>query len=117
MPRNPFNSRRTLKTQFGTYTYFSLDALSEQRIGHIERLPYSIKVLLEAALRNMDGFIVTQDDVVGLANYNAKAPAREELPFMPGRVVLQDFTGVPCVVDLAAMREACLLYTSPSPRD
>jgi len=106
MPRNPFNSRRTLKTQFGTYTYFSLDALSEQRIGHIERLPYSIKVLLEAALRNMDGFIVTQDDVVGLANYNAKAPAREELPFMPGRVVLQDFTGVPCVVDLAAMREA-----------
>jgi aconitate hydratase len=57
-------------------------------------------------LRNLDGFIVTADDVAGLANWNAKAPAKEEIPFMPGRVVLQDFTGVPCVVDLAAMRDA-----------
>jgi aconitate hydratase len=103
---SPFNSRRTLSTKHGTYTYFALSALKDQKIGHVDRLPYSIKVLLEAMLRNVDGFIVTQDDVAGLANWNAKAPVKEELPFMPGRVVLQDFTGVPCVVDLAAMRDA-----------
>ena len=57
-------------------------------------------------LRNVDGFIVTADDVAGLANWNAKAVGEVEIPFMPGRVVLQDFTGVPCVVDLAAMRDA-----------
>ncbi len=106
MPRSPFNSRRTLTTKGGSYTYFALDALREQRVGHVDRLPFSIKVLLESMLRNCDGFAVTQDDVAGLANWNAKSPAREEIPFMPGRVVLQDFTGVPCVVDLAAMRDA-----------
>ncbi|GMV25061.1 MAG: aconitate hydratase [Phycisphaerae bacterium] len=105
-PRNPFNSRSTLKTAHGTYTYFALDALSKAGIGHVNKLPYSIKVLLEAMLRNVDGFIVTQDDVAGMANWNARNPVKEEFPFMPGRVVLQDFTGVPCVVDLAAMREA-----------
>ncbi|HYF14496.1 MAG TPA: aconitate hydratase AcnA [Phycisphaerales bacterium] len=104
--RNPFNSRRTLSTKFGTYTYFALGALHEQRVGRIDRLPFSIRVLLESMLRNVDGFIVTDDDVAGLANWNAKQPAKEEIPFMPGRVVLQDFTGVPCVVDLAAMRDA-----------
>ncbi|MFG0275632.1 MAG: aconitate hydratase AcnA [Phycisphaerales bacterium] len=102
--RNPFNSRRTLKTSSGEYTYYALDALKAEKIGHVDRLPYSIKVLLEAMLRNVDGFVVTNDDVAGLAAWNAKSPARTELPFMPGRVVLQDFTGVPAVVDLAAMR-------------
>ncbi len=106
MARNPFNSRSSLKTAHGTYTYFALDALTKAGIGHVSKLPYSIRVLLEAMLRNVDGFIVTQDDVAGLANWNAKSVVKEELPFMPGRVVLQDFTGVPCVVDLAAMREA-----------
>jgi aconitate hydratase len=104
--RNPFNSRTTLKTAHGSYTYYDLNALKRAGIGHLDKLPYSIKVLLEAMLRNVDGFIVTDDDVSGLANWNAKAPAKEEIPFMPGRVVLQDFTGVPCVVDLAAMRDA-----------
>jgi aconitate hydratase len=103
---NAFNARATLKTQGGTFTYFDLNALSRAKVGHVEKLPYSIKVLLESMLRNLDGFVVTQDDVAGLANWNAKAPVKEEIPFMPGRVVLQDFTGVPCVVDLAAMREA-----------
>src|SRR3954470_10443669 len=107
MPRpDPFNARASLKTASGPITYYDLNALKRQGIGHIDRLPFSIKVLLEAALRNLDGFIVTADDVSGLANWNAKKPAVEELPFMPGRVVLQDFTGVPCVVDLAAMRDA-----------
>ena len=103
---NPFNAKKTLSANGKTYTYFSLDALKQQKIGHIERLPYSIKVLLESMLRSVDGFVVNADDVTGLANWNAKAPAQVELPFMPGRVVLQDFTGVPCVVDLAAMRDA-----------
>ncbi len=103
---NPFNSRKTLTTKHGSYTYFSLDALKQQKIGHIDKLPYSIKVLLEAMLRHVDGFIVTDDDVAGLANYNPRNPVKEEIPFMPARVVLQDFTGVPCVVDLAAMRDA-----------
>ena len=107
MPRpDPFNSRATLTTQAGTFTYYDLNALKKQNVGHVDRLPFSIKVLLEAMLRNLDGFVVTADDVSGLANWNAKAPVKEELPFMPGRVVLQDFTGVPCVVDLAAMRDA-----------
>ncbi len=103
---DPFNARSTLKTAHGVYTYYDLGALTRQRIGHVDRLPYSMKVLLEAMLRNVDGFIVVADDVSGLANWSAAKPAQEELPFMPGRVVLQDFTGVPCVVDLAAMRGA-----------
>ena len=103
---NPFNSRRTLRTAHGSYTYFDLGALTQQKIGRVDRLPYSIRVLLEAMLRNVDGFVVTNDDVLALANWNAKKPEPVEVPFMPGRVVLQDFTGVPCVVDLAAMRDA-----------
>ncbi|MEQ8844372.1 MAG: aconitate hydratase [Phycisphaerales bacterium] len=105
-PSNAFNSRRTLTTSTGEYTYFALQALAEQKVGDVARLPYSIRVLLEAMLRNVDGFTVTQDDVAGLANWNAKDVNKVEMPFSPGRVVLQDFTGVPCVVDLAAMRDA-----------
>jgi len=107
MPRpDPFNSRASLTTKAGKFTYYDLNALKRQNVGHVDKLPFSIKVLLEAMLRNLDGFVVTADDVSGLANWAAKAPVKEELPFMPGRVVLQDFTGVPCVVDLAAMRDA-----------
>jgi aconitate hydratase len=106
MAHNPFNARRTLDVAGTEYTYYALEALRDQGVGNVEKLPYSIRVLLEAMLRNVDGFIVTQDDVVGLANYNATDVNRVEMPFMPGRVVLQDFTGVPCVVDLAAMRDA-----------
>ncbi len=104
--QDPFKSKSSLSTKHGTYGYYSLHALKKAGIGHVDKLPYSIKVLLEAMLRNLDGFVVTADDVSGLANWNAKSPAKEEIPFMPGRVVLQDFTGVPCVVDLAAMRDA-----------
>lgn len=103
---DPFNARRTLSTRHGAYAYYDLAALSRAGIGRVERLPYSIKVLLEAMLRNLDGFVVTADDVSGLAGWNASSPAQVEMPFMPGRVILQDFTGVPCVVDLAAMRDA-----------
>ncbi len=103
---NPFNARKTLSTSSGDFTYYDLGALVEQGVGNVDALPYSMRVLLEALLRNVDGFVVTADDVAGLANWNAKSPAKTEVPFMPGRVVLQDFTGVPAVVDLAAMRSA-----------
>ena len=69
-------------------------------------LPYSIKVLLESVLRNMDGHVVTEADVRAVAAYDAKKVGNVEIPFTPGRVVMQDFTGVPAVVDLAAMRAA-----------
>jgi aconitate hydratase len=73
---------------------------------NLSRLPFSIKVLLEAVLRNVDDFLVKEDDVAALAQWNAQAPAAREVPFKPARVILQDFTGVPAVVDLAAMRAA-----------
>jgi aconitate hydratase len=101
---DPFNARTTLKTASGDRTYYRLDALKS--LGPIERLPYSIRVLLEACLRNCDGRIVTKEHVQKICNYDPAKVAEEEIPFMPGRVVLQDFTGVPCVVDLAAMRDA-----------
>ena len=108
---NPFNSRKTLKSKKGEHVYFDLGALEEQGVGQIERLPFSIRVLLEALLRNVDGFVVTNDDVAGLAKWDATGKTKTEVPFMPGRVVLQDFTGVPAVVDLAAMREGIVRMT------
>ena len=99
---NPFGAEATLTTSAGTVRYFSLRKLAEDGIGDIETLPFSIRVLLEACLRNVDNFVVTADDVNNLANWNAAKPAEIEVPFKPGRVVLQDFTGVPAIVDLAA---------------
>ncbi|MFM7807397.1 MAG: aconitase family protein, partial [Planctomycetota bacterium] len=81
-----------------------LEALKS--LGAIDRLPYSIRVLLEACLRNCDGVMVTKEHVEKICRYDPTKPGEDEIPFMPGRVVLQDFTGVPCVVDLAAMRDA-----------
>ena len=101
-----FGARSVLKTASGEVVYYRLGALSERGIGHLDRLPFSIKILLENALRNLDQFEVTEDDVRNLASWNAKAPQAVEVPFKPVRVVLQDFTGVPIVVDLAAMRSA-----------
>src|SRR6516165_3541653 len=85
---------------------FSLPALEEQGIGKISRLPISIRIVLEAVLRNCDGAKVRRKDVETLANWNAKSPANAEIPFVVARIVLQDFTGVPLIVDLAAMRSA-----------
>jgi aconitate hydratase len=84
----------------------SLPALEEQGLGKISRLPMSIRIVLESVLRNCDGKKVRRKDVETLANWNAKKPANEEIPFVVARIVLQDFTGVPLVVDLAAMRSA-----------
>jgi len=85
---------------------FSLPALEEQNVGRISRLPVSIRIVLESVLRNCDGKKVRRKDVETLAKWNAKKPANEEIPFVVARIVLQDFTGVPLVVDLAAMRSA-----------
>src|SRR5467141_2777992 len=84
----------------------SLPALEEQGIGKISRLPVSIRIVLESVLRNCDGKKVRRKDVETLAGWDAKKPANEEIPFVVARIVLQDFTGVPLVVDLAAMRSA-----------
>jgi aconitate hydratase len=86
--------------------YFSLPALEEAGVGKVSRLPVSIRIVLESVLRNCDGKKVAEKDVAVLANWNAKEPAKEEIPFVVARIVLQDFTGVPLLVDLAAMRAA-----------
>ncbi len=85
---------------------YSLPTLEEQGIGKISRLPVSIRIVLESVLRNCDGNKVRRKDVETLANWDAKSPANEEIPFVVARIVLQDFTGVPLIVDLAAMRSA-----------
>src|SRR6059058_2923157 len=86
--------------------FHSLPELEKQGVGKISRLPISIRIVLESVLRNCDGKKVRRKDVETLANWNAKKPANEEIPFVVARIVLQDFTGVPLVVDLAAMRSA-----------
>ncbi|MCC6239031.1 MAG: aconitate hydratase AcnA [Phycisphaerales bacterium] len=103
---NPFGSEATLKTAGGQVKYHRLSALSDRGLGDVATLPYSIKVLLETCLRNVDNFEVHEQDVSRLAGWDATKVSRHEVPFKPARVILQDFTGVPCVVDLAAMRAA-----------
>ena len=103
---NPFGARSTLQTSGGTVQIFRLDVLTKTGLAHLERLPYSIRVLLESVLRNVDGVTITQEDVARLAGWSAGSSAPQEVPFKPARVLLQDFTGVPAVVDLAAMRDA-----------
>ena len=101
------STSRSFTTGAGTDgKYFSLPALEEQGLGKISRLPISIRIVLESLLRNVDGIKVTEGDVKNLAAWNAKSPAKEEVPFTVARIVLQDFTGVPLLVDLAAMRSA-----------
>ena len=104
---DPFKTLRSFSPSAGTTAFYhSLPALEEQGLGAISRLPFSIRVVLESVLRNCDGRKVHEKDVRALASWNAKAPAPEEIPFVVARIVLQDFTGVPLLVDLAAMRSA-----------
>lgn len=103
---DPFGAFDTFKTSAGDIGIYRLSKLEEAGLGPIVNLPYSIRVLLESLLRNCDGYEVTIEDVKNLASWQAAKPAELEIPFKPARVVLQDFTGVPCVVDLAAMRTA-----------
>jgi aconitate hydratase A / 2-methylisocitrate dehydratase len=107
MKTDAFGALDTLDAGQGPVSYYRLRALERAGLtGDLDRLPFSIKVLLESVLRNLDGELVTEPDVRRLAAWNAERPAEVELPFMPARVILQDFTGVPAVVDLASMRTA-----------
>ena len=105
-PKNPWNAKKPFESEKGDYTAYNLKALEEAGLGKIDELPYSIKVLLESCLRNFDGDIVNKEHIEALAAYDATNVPDQEVPFNPGRVVLQDFTGVPAVVDLAACRSA-----------
>jgi aconitate hydratase len=107
MTHDPFQTLQTFDAGGGREGFFhSLPALEKQGVGPISRLPVSIRIVLESVLRNCDGKRVSEKDVRTLANWSAKSPANEEIPFVVARIVLQDFTGVPLLVDLAAMRSA-----------
>src|ERR1700755_1703499 len=107
MPDGPFGSLQTFDTGSGTTgKFFSLPELEKAGVGPISRLPVSIRIVLESVLRNCDGEKITEANVKALANWQANAERTEEIPFVVARVLLQDFTGVPLLVDLAAMRSA-----------
>ncbi|MFI5183761.1 MAG: aconitase family protein, partial [Vicinamibacteria bacterium] len=107
MKSDAFGARGTFETGSGSATIYRLGRLATAGLAPgLDRLHFSIRVLLEAVLRNVDGELVTEEDVRNLASWNAPAPKDVELPYMPARVILQDFTGVPAVVDLASMRSA-----------
>ncbi|WP_339060386.1 aconitate hydratase AcnA [Tepidibacillus marianensis] len=101
-----FSVRSSLQVGDKGYKYYSLKSLEEKGLGNISKLPFSIKVLLEAAVRQFDGKAITEEHVRQLANWAEGAGKDKEVPFKPARIVLQDFTGVPAVVDLASMRSA-----------
>jgi aconitate hydratase len=101
-----FNTRRTLKVGNKSYDYYSLKAAEAAGVGDVENLPYSLKVLMENLLRNEDGFTVFGDDVKAMGEWTKNKKSTREINYYPARVLMQDFTGVPAVVDLAAMRDA-----------
>src|SRR3954463_5950843 len=104
MSDNSFGARAELDVGGRTYEIFRLDAL--QQSFDVARLPFSLKILLENLLRNEDGVSVRNADIEALAKWDHNAEPSEEIAFTPARVVMQDFTGVPAIVDLAAMRDA-----------
>src|SRR6516165_2824003 len=105
--KDSLNTRRQLSVGDKTYSYYSLAAAEEAGLTGISRLPVSIKVLLENLLRNEDGGSVTEDDLKAIGAWvENKGATQHEISFRPARVLMQDFTGVPAVVDLAAMRDA-----------
>ncbi len=106
MTHDPFNARDSLKTPYGRYSIYRLDALEAAGLTRLSRLPFSIRILLEQALRQVDGEAITEAHVRDLAGWQPVVERRPVVPFKPARVVMQDFTGVPAVVDLAAMRSA-----------
>ena len=103
---NSFGTQSHLTVNGKKYAYHSLRKLAEKKVGDLSKLPFSLKILLENLLRHEDGIAVKKKDIEALLNWNAKAEPNDEIQFMPARVLLQDFTGVPAVADLAAMRGA-----------
>ncbi|MDF0728000.1 aconitate hydratase AcnA [Cytobacillus sp. S13-E01] len=101
-----FNARSSFQVNGKTYNYYNLQALENANLGKVSRLPYSIKVLLESVLRQVDGRVITKEHVENLAKWGTDELKEVDVPFKPSRVILQDFTGVPAVVDLASLRKA-----------
>jgi aconitate hydratase len=108
MSLNSFNTRQALRVGADSFDYFSLPALEADGFPAVSRLPFSLKILLENLLRREDNAFVKKDDIKALAAWDVRKPVEKEISFMPARVLLQDFTGVPCVVDLAAMRDGII---------
>jgi len=106
MPVDPFSTRRLLATSSGDVAIYSLQALETQGLTELNRLPFSIRVLLESVLRQINGREITEQHVRELGSWHPQADARPDVPYLPARVIMQDFTGVPAIVDLAAMRSA-----------
>ncbi|MCU7738756.1 aconitate hydratase AcnA [Priestia megaterium] len=104
--KDVFNARSSFNLNGSTYNYYRLQALEEAGLGNVSKLPYSIKVLLESVLRQVDGRVITKEHVENLAKWGTKDIKDIDVPFKPSRVILQDFTGVPAVVDLASLRKA-----------
>ncbi len=104
--QDTLKTRRTLKVGNKTYAYYSIKAAEKAGLGDLSRLPYSLKVLLENLLRYEDGRSVTVDDIKAVAKWLKDRRSDREIAYRPARVLMQDFTGVPAVVDLAAMRDA-----------
>src|SRR5438132_9698435 len=107
MPHNLFNSLKSfIPTTGKSGQLYSLPQLEKEGVAQISKLPVSIRIVLESVLRNFDGTKITEEDVRAIANWKPNAERTEEVPFVVARVLLQDFTGVPLLVDLAAMRSA-----------
>ncbi len=103
---NAFRSKKSFDTNGKTYNYFDLKAIEEAGLGKLDRLPYSIRILLESVIRQYDGRVIKDEHIKGLAQWGLENDGANDVPFKPSRVVLQDFTGVPAVVDLASLRKA-----------
>ena len=101
-----FGARATLASDGGSVAYYRLAALAQQGIADLDRLPITVKILLENVLRRVDNYVVNREHVLAVARWDPQGPGDYEIPFLPARVLLQDFTGVPAIVDLAAMRAA-----------
>ena len=106
--KNSYNTKTKFTDQGTAYTYFSLPLLEKSTGKSLSKLPYSLRILLENLLRLEDGRVVRKDDIEALIKWNPAATPDKEIAFMPARVILQDFTGVPCIVDLAVMRDAMI---------
>ena len=121
MPHSLFDSLQRFPAGAGKSSlHYSLPRLEEAGIGPVSRLPVSLRIILESLLRNYDGKRIKEEDIRHLACWSARAQRREEVPFVVARVILQDFTGVPLLVDLAAMRSAsstipCRSISGPAP--
>ncbi|KTW10868.1 aconitate hydratase, partial [Mammaliicoccus sciuri] len=99
-------SKKSFELNGKTYTFYSLKTLDELGLSNVDKLPYSIRVLLESVLRQFDGRVIKEEHIMNLAKWGKSNDANAEVPFKPSRVILQDFTGVPAVVDLASLRKA-----------